>query len=142
VAANRQNIADERKMAKEGGVVNLEAIYIYQERIRDAHADAANLKAAAKEAGFKSEKASSPKVAKVAACFEHGSDSTLRNEKTFSPEDAAAGTCFWLYLFTLETGHDGRWRQWQQDTFGLWSPHGPVIPPSGEELLPAPTEAQ
>lgn len=119
-AANKANIADEYKSAKQsgGGVVDLAAIHTYQERIREADAEISRLKGLAKASGIKPPKASSEQVQTVASCVQDGNDSTLRNERNFSSDDAQAGTCFWLYLLHCELMKGEIARGWKSQTFG------------------------
>ena len=118
-AANRANIADERKAAKHGGVVDLGALYRYQQRIREADEETARIKGLAKSMGVRPAKASSASVETVSECIRTASDSTLRDERTFSAGDAGAGTCFWLYLLHCElTGNGEVVRGWMAQAFG------------------------
>jgi len=120
-AANKANIADEYKSAKRcgGGVVDLAAIHAYQERIREADAEIVRLKGLARSEGIKPAKASSDQVQAVATCVHAANDSTLRNERNFSAEDAEAGSCFWLYLLHCEfSGNGESVRGWVSQTFG------------------------
>lgn len=119
-ASNKANIAEERKSAKNGGgVVNLAAMHQYQERVREADAEIARIKGLAKSMGIKAPAATSAPVQTVANCIRTASDSTLRDERTFSAEDAKGGTCFWLYLLHCEIAGDGESvRGWMTQTFG------------------------
>jgi hypothetical protein len=116
-SANRTNIADERKAAKYGGVVDLQALYTYQQRMREADEEVARIKGVAEEMGIRPAKASSPDVNRVSECVQGGSDSTLRNERTFSAEDAKAGTCFWLYALHVGWMDGETASGWMAETF-------------------------
>jgi TolA-binding protein len=117
--ANKANIANERKAAKHGGVVDLEALYQYQQRIREADEESARIRGLAKSMGVRPAKSSSASVDTVAKCVQSGSDSTLRDERVFSAEDAEAGSCFWLYLLHCEISGDGESvRGWMSQAFG------------------------
>lgn len=118
-AANKANIAEERRSARQGGgVVDLRALYTYQERIREAESEIARLKGIAKSMRVNPAKATSEAVETVASCVQGGSDSTLRNEREFSADDAEEGSCFWLYLLHCELMDGERVRGWMSQTFG------------------------
>lgn len=118
-AANRANIADERKSAKQGGgVVNLRTLYTYQDRIREAESEIARLNGFAKSMGVRPAEATSEAVETVTSCVQGGSDSTLRIEREFSAADAEAGSCFWLYLLHCELMDGERVRGWMSQAFG------------------------
>ena len=117
--ANKANIADERKSAKRGaGVVDLQALYMYQQRVREADEEVSRLKGLAKSMGLRPAKASSDAVQTVAECVRTANDSTLRAERNFSADDATAGTCFWLYLLHCELMDGESVRGWTAQTFG------------------------
>jgi hypothetical protein len=115
-SANKKNIADERKAAKYGGVVDLEALYTYQQRMREADEEAARIKGVAAEMGIRPAKASSADVEKVAECVQGGA-ANLSNGRTFSAEDAKTGTCFWLYALHVSWMDGETARGWMAETF-------------------------